>query len=201
MPSPPHRNAAPEPLPEALRGLFWEYDFDELSWEEDRDLIFKRVLSAGPWDTVRWLRRHAGDEALRAWIRHHQGRSLSRRQLRFWQLILDLPPKEVDAWLEDREPDLWERRWAVPSPSGGSGVSQPMLIEVELPETLEGLRLPTGVNDRLQSLLARQDRGEALIPEERKEAEGLVDLAELLSLLRLHARRIEQETGSGSLPL
>jgi hypothetical protein len=49
---------------------------------------------------------------VRDWIRQHRGRSLSRRQLRFWQLILDLPREEVDAWLEAREPDLWERRWA-----------------------------------------------------------------------------------------
>lgn len=112
MPAPPHRNAAPEPLPEALRELFWEYDFDELSWEDDRNLIFKRVLSVGPWDTVLWLRRRAGDAVVRNWIREQRGQCLSRRQLRFWQLILDLPREEVDAWLEGREPDLWERRWA-----------------------------------------------------------------------------------------
>jgi hypothetical protein len=109
-----HQNSAtaPNPLPELLRGLFWEYDFEDLSWQEDRDLIFRRVLSSGPWESVQWLRRRAGDDAVRDWIRRHRGRSLSRRQLRFWQLILDLPPEEVDAWLEEREPDVWERRWA-----------------------------------------------------------------------------------------
>lgn len=68
-----------------------------------------------------------------------------------------------------------------------------MLIEVEMPETLEGLRLPPGVNQRLQNLLDRQDRGDNLSADERREAEGLVDLAELLSLLRLRARRIARE--------
>ncbi|MPZ17542.1 MAG: hypothetical protein GEV06_06485 [Luteitalea sp.] len=68
-----------------------------------------------------------------------------------------------------------------------------MLIEVDMPETLEALRLPPGVNQRLQNLLDRQDRGDNLSAEERLEAEGLVDLAELLSLLRLRARRIAQE--------
>lgn len=33
----------------------------------------------------------------------------------------------------------------------------------------------------------RQDRSGELTPEERREAEGLVELAELLSLLRLRA--------------
>ncbi|MPY86995.1 MAG: hypothetical protein GEU99_03645 [Luteitalea sp.] len=65
-----------------------------------------------------------------------------------------------------------------------------MLIEVELPESLEALHLPFGVNQRLQNLLDRQDRGDDLSADERREAEGLVDLAELLSLLRLRARRI-----------
>jgi hypothetical protein len=42
---------------------------------------------------------------------------------------------------------------------------------------------------RLQRLLDRQDRGQILTTEEREEAEGLVDLAELLTLLRLRAER------------
>lgn len=72
-------------------------------------------------------------------------------------------------------------------------MAQPMLIEIELPDTLKRLRLPAGVNERLQRLLDRQDQEGDLSPEERREAEGLVDLAELLSLLRLRAQRIERE--------
>ena len=47
-----------------------------------------------------------------------------------------------------------------------------------------------GVSERLHNLLDRQDRGEALTPAERTEAEGLVELSELLSLLRLRTQRI-----------
>lgn len=112
MPTPPFQETPSAPLPESLRGLFWEYDFDSLSWDEDRDLIFRRVLAEGRWEAVQWLRRRVGDFELRAWIREHQGRGLSRRQLRFWQLVLDLPEGEVDAWLEFRRGDPWERRWA-----------------------------------------------------------------------------------------
>lgn len=110
MTSVSHRAGASEPLPELLRALFWEYDFDELSWAADRDLVFARVLSEGPWEAVRWLRRQAGDEALREWIRARRGRGLDRRQLRFWQLVLDLPAEEVDGWLAARQPDPWEDR-------------------------------------------------------------------------------------------
>ena len=44
------------------------------------------------------------------------------------------------------------------------------------------------MEQRLQTLRDRQDQGDQLTPAERVEAEGLVDLAELLSLLKLRAR-------------
>jgi len=49
--------------------------------------------------------------------------------------------------------------------------------------------VPPAANERLQQLLDHQDRGDELSAAERKEAEGLVDMAELLSLLRLRAGR------------
>ena len=75
-------------------------------------------------------------------------------------------------------------------------MSQHILIEIELPAELERFKLPEGVNQRLQALLDRQDQGGQLTPAERQEAEGLVDLAELLSLLQLRARRIAQAESS-----
>lgn len=77
-------------------------------------------------------------------------------------------------------------------------MSQHVLVELEMPEDLEQFRLPRGVDDRLQILLDRQDQGEALTPEEQTEAEGLVNLAEFLSLLQLRARRVWQETSPAS---
>ena len=68
-----------------------------------------------------------------------------------------------------------------------------VVVELELPEDLEGIRLPPGVNERLQFLLDRQDMGQTLTAEESKEAEGLVNLSEFLSLLRLRALRALRE--------
>lgn len=62
-------------------------------------------------------------------------------------------------------------------------------IDVELPVDLEKFRLPDGVAARLQTLLDRQDSDQKLTDREREEAEGLVDLAEFLTLLRLRAER------------
>jgi len=69
---------------------------------------------------------------------------------------------------------------------------QNILIDLEMPEDLEKFKLPKAVDERLQSLLDKQDRGEDLTATERLEAEGLVNLAELLSLLRLRAQRALQ---------
>jgi len=66
----------------------------------------------------------------------------------------------------------------------------PVVMEIEMPASLEEFRLPEGVHQRLQDLLDRQDQGEPLTPAERREAEGLVELAEWLSLLKLKAQRL-----------
>ena len=71
-------------------------------------------------------------------------------------------------------------------------MTQSTLIEIEIPFSAQKFKLPSGVNNRLQELLDRQDRGEILTKAERKEAEGLVDLAEMLSLLRMSSQRISR---------
>lgn len=63
-------------------------------------------------------------------------------------------------------------------------------LDVELPADLDHFRLPEALNARLHVLLDRQDAGQSLTPEERAEAEGLVNLAEFLTLLRLRAERL-----------
>jgi hypothetical protein len=64
-------------------------------------------------------------------------------------------------------------------------------VELELPEDSACLLLPEGVERRLQALLDKQDRGDPLTDDERAETEGLVDLADLLSLLRLRASGVD----------
>lgn len=68
-----------------------------------------------------------------------------------------------------------------------------MLGTIEIPVALAHFRLPPAVQSRLQHLLDRQDMGEQLAPQEREEAEGLVQLVEFLSLLNLRATRTELE--------
>jgi hypothetical protein len=58
-------------------------------------------------------------------------------------------------------------------------------LRIKVPEDLARLHLPEGVDRRLQALLDRQDGGTPLTPDEQAEAEGLVELDDLLTLLRL----------------
>lgn len=62
-------------------------------------------------------------------------------------------------------------------------------IELTMPDDFEKLRLPAAVHDRLQHLFDKQSRERKLSRAERREAEGLMDVAELLSLLKLRAKR------------
>ena len=67
----------------------------------------------------------------------------------------------------------------------GDDCTMPEIIEI--PIELTRFQLPPAVQARLQFLLDRQDDGVLLSQTERQEAEGLVDLAEFLSLLRLRS--------------
>ena len=58
-------------------------------------------------------------------------------------------------------------------------------LDFDLPADLADFRLPAGVAARLQWLLDQQDSGRPLSEQERHEAEGLVEIAELLTFLRL----------------
>lgn len=102
--------AASGDLPEELRPYFWDCDFRQLNWREHRSFVMGRILSVGSWDAVCWLRRQVGDTDLRAWIEEHRGRGLSPPQLRFWELVLDLPAELVPMWLARAERSIWDGR-------------------------------------------------------------------------------------------
>lgn len=97
-------------LPKSLKTYFWDYPFSNLSLKRDRDLIIRRILISGSWDSILWLRRQIGDEDLKAWLIAHRGRGLSPRQLRFWELIFDLPSRHANAWVRAAKETPWGKR-------------------------------------------------------------------------------------------
>ena len=97
-------------LPDELRPFFWDVDFDTLTWEEFHSFITRRLLQSGDWQSIQWLRSRLDDEALRQWIYQHDGRGLSPRQIRFWELILDLDRRKTNRWIRKLKLQTWERR-------------------------------------------------------------------------------------------
>jgi hypothetical protein len=90
--------------------LFWDYNFSQLTWIGDRDLIIGRILAAGDWEAVQWLVRRLGRPALKDWLCQRRGAGLSPQQLRFWEIVLKLPRRQVDAWLANPGRILGDRR-------------------------------------------------------------------------------------------
>ena len=70
-------------------------------------------------------------------------------------------------------------------------MAQTISFQAVVPGELRRFKLPSGVQRRLQELLNRQDCGQRLTAAERREAEGLVEMAEWLSLMKLRAGRVE----------
>jgi hypothetical protein len=99
-------------LPEQLRALFWDVTFEDLSWDLHHDFIAARILERGSLRDIQWLRQHWGDSALRNYILNRQGKGLTPRQMRYWQLILDLPADQVDRWIAQFRISVWGRRTA-----------------------------------------------------------------------------------------
>lgn len=71
-----------------------------------------------------------------------------------------------------------------------------VLVELDLPKDWRQFRLPPALHDRLQELLDRQDSSGKLLPRERREAQALTQLADMLSLMRLRAEAAKRRTAS-----
>ena len=77
-------------------------------------------------------------------------------------------------------------------------MTQTISLEIEVPGDLGKFQLPQALQAKLQSLLDRQDAGAPLTSVERDEAEALVDMVELLSLLKLRSERLHDDGVDGA---
>jgi hypothetical protein len=71
-------------LPEFLRRHFWDAKFAAVSWKTHRWYIISRLLWTGNPRAVAWLRKKAGDEALRAILLDHKAFGLTAKQVAPW---------------------------------------------------------------------------------------------------------------------
>lgn len=82
-----------EPLPEFLRPLFWDTDFDRLRVPGHERYVIERVLEYGDVPEVRWMMQRFSQEQVIQVLRRSRG--LSLKSARFWSFILDVPSEEV----------------------------------------------------------------------------------------------------------
>jgi hypothetical protein len=66
-------------------------------------------------------------------------------------------------------------------------MSNAVLVELELPGDWKKFRMPPALQERLQELLDRQDLKGSLTARERREATGLVELSDMLTLMKARA--------------
>ena len=108
MDSHPLKSPAHSDLVVALGSALWDVDPASVSWSQHREFLIRRVLSRGTWAQIQWLREAAGDDALRETITRTHAKDLTRKQARFWQVILGLDEAAVTAWLGTPMRRLWE---------------------------------------------------------------------------------------------
>lgn len=67
-------------------------------------------------------------------------------------------------------------------------------VELDLPDDWQTFRLPPALHDRLQQLLDRQDEQGSLDPRDRREAEALAELVDMLALMKLRAEAAQKRS-------
>lgn len=82
-------------LPDYLKPLFWDVDFESLSVRSSSHFIMSRLMEHGDEAACRFLLRTFGREALRMTL--STSRSLSRRSRKFWSVLLDLDMESCTA--------------------------------------------------------------------------------------------------------
>lgn len=75
-------------------------------------------------------------------------------------------------------------------------MSKAVTIQLDLPKDWRTFRMPRGLQSRLQELLDRRDEVGKLTRRERQEANALVELAEMLTLLKLRVRLAAKQAKS-----
>lgn len=77
-------------LPTTLHPLFWDCRPEALDCEAHAPFILERVLEYGSLAAVRWALDTYGDDRIKAFLRDRGRRTLSRKTLSFWTILLDL---------------------------------------------------------------------------------------------------------------
>jgi hypothetical protein len=95
-------------IPKEWHQYFWEVDPEKVDLDKRDYYIMGRVLEWGNFEAVRKLRRYYGDARLKEFLLSTNSRVLSRKTMRYWQVILNLSPEQCEqiSSLRSKNP-LW----------------------------------------------------------------------------------------------
>ncbi len=74
-------------LPENLKKYFWDSDFFSLNPDIHKRYILERLLELGDEKAVNWLKSAFRENDIKDVLQ--KSRTLSKRSLNFWRLVLD----------------------------------------------------------------------------------------------------------------
>ncbi len=83
-------------IPKEWHQYFWEVEPEKVDLEKNDYYVIGRVLEHGNMEAVRKLRRFYGDQRLRQFLLSTYARGLSKRIMRFWQVVLNLSLEECE---------------------------------------------------------------------------------------------------------
>lgn len=77
-------------LPDVLHPLFWDCRPESIDLDAHAPFVLERVLEYGSLAAVRSLLATYGEDRIRAFLRDRGRRTLSRKTLAFWTMVLGL---------------------------------------------------------------------------------------------------------------
>lgn len=72
--------------------------------------MVRRVLAEGGWNDFRALRSRLSDDVIRQVLVDSEARGLTPARIRFWQLVLDIPARQANAWVRVARAGTWAGR-------------------------------------------------------------------------------------------
>lgn len=95
-------------LPEKLRPLFWDTDFETLDSHNKSHYIINRIFDKGTIDAVKWARKTYDEDTIKFSLMNL--RDFSLKSATFWATIYDIPFNQMtclqEPYLKTRQ-QLW----------------------------------------------------------------------------------------------
>ena len=86
----------PTSLPDMLRPLFWDADWEALDFDINRTVVIERILNFGDEKQLKWLLSVTAPGEIRAVVA--TSRRLSRKTARCWQNYFGLREEEMECF-------------------------------------------------------------------------------------------------------